>query len=146
MRALIQRVKNASVIVNNETIANTGRGLLIFIGIKAGDGRTQIGYLIDKIVNLRVFEDEKGKFDKSVSEIKGEILLVPQFTLYGDCAKGRRPDFTSAAPVENAKMIYDDTVKAFMETGLKIGVGRFQAHMEVNLVNDGPVTLIIESK
>ena len=146
MRALIQRVKNASVIVDNETIANTGRGLLVLIGIKAGDGRAQIDYLVDKIVNLRVFEDEKGRFDKSVSDIEGDILLVPQFTLYGDCAKGRRPDFTAAAPVENAKMIYDEAVKAFIETGLKIESGRFQAHMEVNLVNDGPVTLMIESK
>lgn len=144
MKVLLQRVNNASVTVKNEKMAGIGRGLLLFVGIKDGDGREEIDYMVDKVTNLRVFENDNGKFDGSVSEIGGELLIIPQFTLYGDCTKGRRPDFTAAATVENAKKIYDDTVDAFKKTGLNVKSGLFQARMEISLVNDGPVTLMIE--
>ncbi len=146
MRALLQRVKKASVTVNGGTVAHINKGLLVFIGINKNDRTADSDFLVDKITNLRVFENEKGKFDLSVREIKGDILLVPQFTLYGKCVKGRRPDFTDAAPIDIAAKIYQDTVAAFMKTGLKVESGIFQAHMEVHLVNDGPVTLMIESQ
>jgi D-aminoacyl-tRNA deacylase len=144
MKVLLQRVKNASVTVNDRKIASIGRGLLLLVGIKEDDTDENIKSIFEKICGLRVFEDKNGKFDLSVSEIKGEILLVPQFTLYGDCSRGRRPDFTAAAPVEKAKKIYEDVVGSFKKTGLKVENGVFQAHMEVSLVNDGPVTLMLE--
>ena len=146
MRALIQRVKNASVTVENEVIGKIDKGILVFLGITHGDNQNDSKYLLDKISNLRIFENELGKLDLSLLDLKGEILLVSQFTLYGTCDKGRRPDFGRAAQIDEAKRVYDEAVEIFKTAGLKVETGKFQANMQVGLVNDGPVTLMIESK
>ena len=146
MKALIQRVSEASVSVEGQSIASIQKGLLVFIGITSGDGPKDIEYLKEKILNLRIFEGESGKLDLSVLDLKGEILLVSQFTLYGTCDKGRRPDFAQAAPIEEARLIYEQVVASFQKSELKIEQGQFQAHMQVKLCNDGPVTLMLESK
>jgi D-tyrosyl-tRNA(Tyr) deacylase len=146
MKALIQRTSSASVRVEDKTIAETEKGLVVFLGIANGDDESDIEYLVDKIINLRIFESEKNRMDFSVSDIKGDILVVSQFTLCGDCNKGRRPDFTKAAPIEEAKELYKKAVETFKSTGLTIQEGEFQAYMHVNLINDGPVTIMLESK
>jgi D-aminoacyl-tRNA deacylase len=146
MRALIQRVSKASVLVDSVVTAQINAGLLVFVGIKKGDTQKEIDYITDKIANLRIFEGETGKFDFSAIELKKEILVVSQFTLYADCSRGRRPDFGEAAPTEEAKEIYEKTVEAFKKTGLKVSTGQFQAHMAISLVNDGPVTIMLNSK
>lgn len=146
MKALIQRTSTASVHVDDKTIAKTEKGLVVFLGIAKGDNESDIKYLVDKIANLRIFESENSRMDLSVSDIKGDILVVSQFTLCGNCNKGRRPDFTQAAPVEEAKELYEKTVEAFKSTGLKIQEGKFQAYMHVELINDGPVTIMLESR
>jgi D-tyrosyl-tRNA(Tyr) deacylase len=146
MRAVIQKVKKASVIVDNVQIASIGKGILVFLGIKNGDTANDSEYLAKKICDLRIFENKEGKFDFSVRDIEGELLIVSQFTLYGECLNGRRPDFTQAAPPDKAAIIYEQAVKIFREQGLPVQQGRFQAMMEIELVNDGPVTLILESK
>ena len=146
MRALIQRVLSASVKVDGNEIGKINKGILVLLGVKSGDTENDARYLCEKITNLRIFENEAGKLDFSLLDIKGEILLVSQFTLYGSCDKGRRPDFGAAAPVDEAKSIYEKSVEAFKTSGLKVETGQFQAHMQVELINDGPVTLLIESK
>lgn len=146
MKALIQRVKAASVYVDDKKIGQINKGLLIFLGITHGDGQKDIDYLVEKITNLRIFEGETGKLDLSVLDVKGELLVVSQFTLYGTCDKGRRPDFAQAAPADQAKKIYELAINSFKKTPLKIEQGQFQAMMQVALVNDGPTTLMIESK
>lgn len=146
MKALIQRVSEASVEVDGKTIASIQKGLLIFVGITSGDGPKDIEYVKEKILNLRIFEGESGKLDLSVLDVKGEILLVSQFTLYGTCDKGRRPDFAQAAPIEEARGVYEQVVATFQKSDLKIEQGQFQAHMQVKLCNDGPLTLLLESK
>ena len=146
MKALIQRVSGASVTVEDQKIADIGKGLLVFVGITHGDTDKDIQFIIDKTANLRIFENEAGKLDLSVTDIKGELLVVSQFTLYGECDKGRRPDFGNAAGLDEAKATFEKIVQAFRNTGLKIEQGQFQAHMQVELVNDGPLTLMIESK
>ncbi len=146
MRALIQRVAKASVTVEGKTISDINRGVLIFMGITHGDDEKDINYLLEKISNLRIFEGRDGKLDLSVKDVKGEFLLVSQFTLYGDCNKGRRPDFNGAAPIEEARKIFEKACEIFRNSEVPTKTGRFQANMQVELMNDGPFTLMLESK
>ena len=145
MRFLVQRVSRASVRVDDRLEGSIGQGLVVLIGIGAGDTRREADYLIEKTVNLRIFSDENGKMNLSALDVRGELLLVSQFTLYGDCRKGRRPSFDAAAPPAVARELYEYVVRKVRETGLVTGTGVFQAHMQVELVNDGPVTLLLES-
>lgn len=145
MRALIQRVKEAKVYVEDKVVAEIGKGLVIFLGIGIDDTSKEVDYLVNKVINLRIFEDEKGKFNYSILETKGEILIVSQFTLYGDCRKGRRPDFTKAAPKEKAEKLYLEFIHSIKKENLKVAAGIFQARMLVDIHNDGPVTIPIES-
>lgn len=146
MKALIQRVKKASVRIENKSIAEIQKGLLIFLGITHNDSQKDIDYIVEKTVHLRIFEGKTGKLDLSINDIQGEILIVSQFTLYGECTKGRRPDFGKAAPVAEAENVYKQAIASFQKTGLKIAQGKFQAFMEVELTNNGPLTLMLESK
>jgi D-tyrosyl-tRNA(Tyr) deacylase len=145
VRLLIQRVARASVTVEGRLEAQIGRGLLILVGIAGSDGRAQADYLADKMVNLRIFSDPEGRMNLSAIDTNASLLLVSQFTLYGDCRKGRRPSFGAAAPPEKARELYDYFVAKVREKGLVTGCGVFQAHMEVELLNDGPVTLLLDS-
>jgi D-tyrosyl-tRNA(Tyr) deacylase len=147
MKAVIQRVKEASVEVDGQIVGKIGRhGLLVFLGIGKDDGQKDIDWMIDKIINLRIFEKENGKFDQSLLDIHGELLLVSQFTLYGNCSKGRRPSFSDAMEVDKARELFEVFVAKAREKVVRVETGVFQAHMGVNLINDGPVTLIIDSK
>ncbi len=146
MRAVIQRVKRASVEVDGRCVGETGRGLLVFLGIGKGDTERDIDWLLEKIVNLRVFEKEDGKFDESLLDTGGSLLVVSQFTLYGDCAKGRRPSFSDAMPSGEARTLFEVFVERAKTRVGEVQTGVFQAHMEVTLNNDGPVTLIIDSR
>jgi D-aminoacyl-tRNA deacylase len=145
MRVVIQRVSEASVHVNCECIGRIGLGLVVFLGVTTDDTQSDADYLSEKILGLRIFPDEAGKFAHSVQEVNGSILVVSQFTLYGDCRKGRRPSFTAAAGVDKALPLYEYFVKALRQKQVPVATGRFQATMAVHLVNDGPVTLIIDS-
>lgn len=145
MRAVIQRVSRASVDISGETIGSIGRGLLVLLAVGRDDTPEDSTYVVDKIVNLRIFPDDEGRFDRSVLDVSGELLLVSQFTLYGDTRKGRRPSFTAAAPPEAAAEQFADVVERLRATGLNVETGRFQAMMDVELVNDGPVTITIDS-
>ena len=146
MKAVIQKVNQASVTVDEKKVANIGRGLLVLLGINKDDTDKQRDYLIKKLLNLRIFPEGSAFFDKSVVDVGGEILLVSQFTLYGDCTKGNRPSFSKAMPPEQAKVAYDDFVKAIKKEYPKVQEGVFGAHMQVELINDGPVTIDIESR
>ena len=146
MRALIQRVTSASVYVDDSSVGEIGIGLLVLIGIKNGDKETDVEYVVDKTTNLRIFPDNEGKFDKSVADVGGSVLLVSQFTLYSNTRKGRRPSFTEAMPPEEAKDMFDAVTKAFEATGVSVQRGIFRSQMQVNLVNDGPVTIMIDSE
>lgn len=121
-------------------------GLLVFIGIASRDSQDDIDYIVDKTINLRIFPDEEGRFDRSLADTNGSLLLVSQFTLYADTKKGRRPSFTEAMPSDSARTLFDDTVNSFSKTGLRVEKGIFQAEMEVSLVNSGPVTIILDSE
>jgi D-tyrosyl-tRNA(Tyr) deacylase len=145
MRAVIQRVSEAGVRVDNCDISRIGNGILVLLGVGVSDSEVDAAYLAEKIVNLRMFEDEDGKLNRSLAETGGEMLVVSQFTLYGDCRKGRRPSFTQAAPPERAEALYRHFVRRVEAGGVKVQTGRFRTRMAVALVNDGPVTLIIES-
>lgn len=145
MRAVVQRVKQSSVKANGETVGRIGKGLLVLLGVAKGDGDEDVKYLANKIVNLRIFEDEDGKMNKSVLDIGGELLAVSQFTLLADCRKGRRPSFIAAAEPEKAAELYEKFVDLVRAQGVAVQTGRFQAMMEVALINDGPVTIIIDS-
>lgn len=145
MKIVIQRVKQASVTIENEKTAEIGAGVLILLGIKTGDTEEKITPLIEKIINLRIFPDDRGKFDKSLVDIGGEALIVSQFTLYANCSKGRRPSFIESAPPAEAEKLYNKFVQKFRESGIKTGTGQFQAMMDVSLINDGPVTIVMES-
>jgi len=146
MRAVIQRVKSAEVLVDGHVTGRIGKGLLVFVGVAKGDGENDLTFLTSKIPDLRIFEDESEKFNLSLKEIGGEILVVSQFTLYGDCRKGRRPSFTEAEEPALARALYEQFVHRLKEQGLPVQTGEFQAKMEVRLINDGPVTLILESR
>jgi D-aminoacyl-tRNA deacylase len=145
MRVVIQRVSEASVHINSECIGRIGLGLVVLLGVTTDDTQSDADYLSEKILGLRIFPDEAGKFAHSVQEVNGSILVVSQFTLYGDCRKGRRPSFTAAAGVDKALPLYEYFVKALRQKQIPVATGRFQAAMAVHLVNDGPVTLIIDS-
>jgi len=145
MRAVIQRVTEARVSVRDEIVSSIGPGLCILLGIGVNDGEKDAEFLASKISSLRIFEDEQGKMNRAVRDINGELLVVSQFTLYGECRKGNRPSFSAAAAPEPAKRLYDDFVQRLRQTGLKVATGEFRAHMKVALVNDGPVTLILET-
>jgi len=146
MRAVIQRVKSSSVAVGDELIGEIGKGLLVLLGIAESDKTDDAKYLADKIVNLRIFEDREHKLNRSLIDIGGEMLVVSQFTLLGDCKKGRRPSFVKAAPPELANELYRQFVEHVRQKDVTVKTGRFQTMMEVSLINDGPVTLIVESK
>ena len=146
MRAVIQRVKQSLVTVENQTVGKIGNGLLVFLGVAEQDGNRDADYLADKIANLRVFEDENGKMNRSLLETSGEMLVVSQFTLLGDCRKGRRPSFINAAGPDQANALYERFVSLVRQKGISVQTGQFQTMMAVSLINDGPVTLILESK
>jgi len=145
MRAVIQRVSEAGVTVNGEYTGRIGKGLTVLLGIAADDSTTDADYLVEKIVGLRIFPDAEGKFDRSVRDVNGSILVVSQFTLYGDCRKGRRPSFSAAAGPDQALPLYEYFVATLNAKAVPVATGRFQAMMTVHLINDGPVTLIIDS-
>jgi D-tyrosyl-tRNA(Tyr) deacylase len=146
MRAVIQRVSEARVRVGDEIVGQVGPGLLVLLGVGKSDSEEQARWLADKIVTLRVFNDEEGKMNRDVAEIGGAILVVSQFTLYGECSKGRRPSFIDAAPPELAIPLYEAFINAIKAHGIPTQTGRFGAMMHVELINDGPVTLILDSK
>jgi D-tyrosyl-tRNA(Tyr) deacylase len=146
MRAVVQRVKEAKVDVAGQTVGTIGPGLLVFLGVGQEDSEKDCEYLSGKIAHLRIFSDEQGLLNRSVLEQGGGVLVVSQFTLWGDCIKGRRPSFTRAAPPEKARMLYEHFTRLMREKGLAVTTGRFQEMMEVSLVNDGPVTILIDSE
>ncbi|MEA3467490.1 MAG: D-aminoacyl-tRNA deacylase [Thermodesulfobacteriota bacterium] len=145
MRAVIQRVSRASVTVDSEITGKIGAGLLVLLGIHKDDGAKEIKWLADKIINLRIFKDEDGKMNDSLLDTGGAMLIVSQFTLYGDCRKGRRPGYSTAAPPDRAKSLYRQFIDTVKQKNISTASGRFQAHMDVELVNDGPVTLLLDS-
>lgn len=146
MRAIIQKVTRASVIVENELISEIGNGYMILLAVKQTDTDDDLLYIKKKISNLRIFEDEDGKLNLSIKDTEGEILLVSQFTLYGDARKGNRPSFTMSAGVEKANNYYERLRDELISEGFTVKTGKFQAHMEVSLINDGPVTIILDSE
>ena len=145
MRAVVQRVTQASVEIDGEVVGAIGPGFLVLLGVKPGDDQRAIDFLAEKIANLRIFPDDDGKMNRSLLEVGGAVLVVSQFTLYGDCRKGRRPSFIDAAPPDVAEPLYERFVARMRELGLKVETGRFAADMNVSLTNDGPVTLIVDS-
>ena len=144
MKFVIQRVANANVKVDNKIVGKIDKGYMVLIGIKEEDTTAEADYLVKKLINLRVFEDENEKMNLSLKDVKGELLLISQFTLYGDCSNGNRPSFTTAAKPEKAEKIYDYIVQKCKENIDVVETGIFGAHMEVSLLNDGPVTIIME--
>ena len=146
MRAVVQKVKNAQVLSEGKLSGEIGQGLVIFLGVTHDDTEEDAKYLAEKIANLRIFEDCEDKLNLSVQDVGGEILSVSQFTLYGDCRKGRRPSFTQAARPEMANGLYEKFNEYLRKEGLKVATGVFQTQMEVSLVNDGPVTMLLDSK
>ena len=144
MKFVIQRVESASVEIDKKTISEIGNGYLVLIGITHNDTKEVADYLINKLINLRVFEDENGKLNLSLNDIKAELLLVSQFTLYGDCSRGNRPSFTQAAKPEYAKELYEYIVDECKQKISSVKSGVFGANMKINLINDGPVTIIME--
>ena len=145
MKAVIQRVKEASVEVDGQIVGKIGHGILVLLGVGKDDSQENIDWMVEKIINLRIFEKEDGKFDESLLDVKGELLLVSQFTLYGNCSKGRRPSFSDAMDSGRAREIFELFVESAKKRVAKVETGIFQAHMDVKLVNDGPVTLIIDT-
>ena len=145
MRDVIQRVSRAEVRVAGEPVGRIGPGLCVFLGIGKADGQANVDHLAEKIKNLRIFEDENGKMNLSVEEVREEVLVVSQFTLYGDCRKGNRPSFSNAAPPDQAEQLYEYFVRRLRGAGLTVATGQFKARMDVTLINDGPVTFIVES-
>ena len=145
MRALIQRVTQASVTVDGEVLGQIGPGLVVFLGVAETDSQDEIDYIVSKVVNLRIFSDNEGRFNLSALDTDAQLLAVSQFTLYGDTRRGRRPSFSRAAAPEEAAGLFADTLDAFRETGLTVETGRFQAYMNVSLHNDGPVTIMLDS-
>lgn len=146
MRAVVQKVKAASVTVGKEEIAAINKGLVVFLGVEVGDAASDASYIAEKVVNLRIFEDEAGKMNKSLMDIGGELLVVSQFTIMGDVRKGKRPSFTKAAPPEDAKKLYNDFIEICRTKIAKVATGKFQAEMLVNILNEGPVTILLDSR
>src|SRR5580765_3035574 len=146
MRAVVQRVSKATVTIAGETAGAIERGFVVLLGVAEGDSAEDARYLAQKISSLRVFEDEQGKMNRGLAEVGGKMLVVSQFTLLGDCRKGRRPSFDGAARPEIARALYEEFVGAVSEVGIETATGRFQEHMLVELVNDGPVTLLLDSR
>jgi len=144
MRAIVQRVKRAKVIVGGKVVAQIGKGFLVLLGVSQEDTEKEVDWLVEKVCNLRIMSDEKEKMNKSLKEVGGKLLVVSQFTLYGDCLKGRRPSFIKAAKPEKAKKLYNLFIQKAKDYRIKVEAGIFGAMMAVELVNDGPVTLIIE--
>ena len=146
MRALIQRVTRAAVMVGEEEVGAIGPGLVVLLGVGKSDSEEDAGYLVDKIVNLRLFPDAQERFDRSAIEVGADLLVISQFTLYASTRKGRRPSFVEAAPSQEADLLFQKTVALFRERGLRVETGRFQQHMLVEIHNDGPVTLMLDSE
>lgn len=146
MRGVIQRVSSASVSIGGDIAGKIEKGIVIFLGIRTGDNRDDLKWLAEKVVNLRIFEDHQGKMNRSLKDINGQMLIISQFTLYGDCRKGRRPGFSRAAPPQTAEPLYEDFIQEIKERGITTASGTFQADMQVELVNDGPVTLLLDSE
>jgi len=144
MRALLQRVSSAQVKVDGQVVGSIGRGLLVFLGVGQEDKAEKCREMAQKICHLRIFENEEGKFHYSVMDVGGEVLVVSQFTLYADCSRGRRPSFTQAAAAETATLLYENFINELRKMGLKVESGIFGKHMDVSLVNDGPVTIFLE--
>ena len=145
MRAVVQRVSRARVTVSGEITGEIGLGLLVLLGVGAGDTRTEADYLVEKTIGLRIFEDTGGKMNLSVAEVAGALLVVSQFTVYGDARRGKRPSFDAAAPPEQARELYEYFVERVRAAGLRCETGRFQETMQVELVNEGPVTILLDS-
>ena len=145
MRAVVQRVSRAKVTVNSEVTGEIARGLLVLLGVAQTDTQSNADYLADKIAGLRIFEDDDGKMNRAAAEAQGEVLVVSQFTLYGDVRRGKRPSFDAAAPPQKARELYDYFVERIRAAGLPCHTGRFQEMMQVELVNDGPVTILLDS-
>ena len=146
MKALVQRVSQASVVVDSNEVGRIGQGLVVLLGVAVGDTEKDAQYLVSKIINLRIFTDVQDKFNLSAFDINGELLFVSQFTLLADSRKGRRPSFTDAAPPEQAEALFNYAVGLARESGLKVATGLFQQHMQVEIHNDGPVTVMLDSK
>ena len=146
MRAVVQRVKASRVAVDGATVGAIGSGVLILLGVGVEDAEDDCDYLANKIIHLRIFPDEKGQMNLSLTDVGGAVMVVSQFTLWADCRKGRRPSFTRAAPPDKAIRLYEHFVHLLREKGLTVATGRFQAMMEVSLINDGPVTMILDSE
>ncbi len=146
MRAVVQRVSEASVVVDDAVVGSIGRGLLVYLGAGQGDTEEDVESTTGKVAGLRIFPDEEGKMSRSVEDIGGEVLVVSQFTLYGDVRKGRRPSFTDAAPPEEAERLYERVVAGLRARGLRVATGRFRASMDVRSRVDGPVTILIDSR
>ena len=146
MRLVVQRVKQASVRIQQETVGEIGPGLLIFLGVGQNDTEEDVRYLVEKILHLRVFADDQSRFNLSLTDVHGSLLIVSQFTLWGDCRKGRRPSFSHSASPGKAEPLYNLFIQKAKEAGLTVASGRFQEMMEVQLINDGPVTLLLDSQ
>ena len=145
MRAVVQRVSQASVAVDGAVVASIGKGFLVLLGVAQTDSTEDARYLAGKVAGLRIFEDEAGKMNRALCDVGGEVLVISQFTLLGDCRKGRRPSFTEAAPPQLAEALYQAFVEELRRSAIPVSTGRFQAHMHVSLTNDGPVTLLLDS-
>ncbi len=146
MRAVVQKVSSSKVTVDEEVVGQINQGLLVLLGVTHDDTSKDVDYMVDKITNLRIFEDEDGKMNLSLKDVNGEVLAVSQFTLYGDARRGRRPSFSDAARPEIANPLYEEFVEKVRNQGINVGTGKFGAHMMVDLTNDGPVTILLESR
>jgi len=146
VRAVLQRVSSASVTVDGRSTGTIAHGLLVLLGVEQGDGPSDRDYIVSKVRDVRIFADEAGKMNRSVGDAGGAVLVVSQFTLCGDVRKGRRPSFDGAAPPAEARLLYEDVVRALRDAGLRVETGEFQATMQVTLVNDGPVTILLDSR
>ncbi|WP_434797560.1 D-aminoacyl-tRNA deacylase [Terrisporobacter vanillatitrophus] len=146
MRAVVQKVSASKVTVDEEVVGQINQGLMVLLGVTHDDTSKDVDYMVDKIINLRIFEDEEGKMNLSLKDVGGEVLAVSQFTLYGDARRGRRPSFSDAARPEVANPLYEEFVEKVKNQGINVGTGKFGAHMMVDLTNDGPVTILLESR
>lgn len=146
MRAVVQKVSSSKVTVDEKVVGQINQGLMVLLGVTHGDTSKDVDYMVDKITNLRIFEDAQGKMNLSLKDVNGEVLAVSQFTLYGDARRGRRPSFSEAARPEVANPLYEEFVQKVKNQGINVGTGKFGAHMMVDLTNDGPVTILLESR